>query len=183
MNCLNTLSGPRGLASAARYQTWYHALLRNQRAASSFVAATGRPETQPKERHRLRTNPKKPTSHPSTRKEAAEASKLNHGPLPLNPTLPHRLRIPPHFDPYNTSTHLATFLQNPQKALFGQLGKKDKGPKPPVRDGLDIDIALEMLKTAPKASVSVVNWNQLLSVCGKQRKYNRMFEIYNDVSA
>jgi pentatricopeptide repeat protein len=45
-----------------------------------------------------------------------------------------------------------------------------------------METAEEILKTAPKESVNVAVWNVLLSGFAKERKYQRMFKAFNDVS-
>lgn len=96
--------------------------------------------------------------------------------------LPHRLRIQPHYKPYKTSEHLRAFLDDPKRALFGKRGGRNPDDGRAANPGFELETAEEMIKTAPRQSVNVAVWNQLLTACRDARAHNRMWDLYNDVS-
>ncbi|KAJ9125514.1 hypothetical protein QFC22_000475 [Naganishia vaughanmartiniae] len=88
-------------------------------------------------------------------------------------TLDKRLRIYPGTSPYDASVHLNNFIRN------------ERNPKGHVKAKADnanyLDMAEEIVKTGPRESVNIAVWNVLLSGFGKERKYQRMFKLFNDM--
>jgi pentatricopeptide repeat protein len=88
--------------------------------------------------------------------------------------LERRLRIRPGTSPYDASVHLNNYIRNSRNP-------KSHGSNEAA--GAEyLETAEEILKTAPKESVNVAVWNVLLSGFAKERKYQRMFKAFNDVS-
>ncbi|KAJ9107799.1 hypothetical protein QFC19_002704 [Naganishia cerealis] len=92
---------------------------------------------------------------------------------PVESSLDKRLRIYPGTSPYDASVHLNNFIRN------------GRNPKGHVRNNTDnssyLDTAEEIVKTAPKESINIAVWNVLLSGFAKERKYQRMFKLFNDM--
>lgn len=86
--------------------------------------------------------------------------------------LEKRLRIRPGTSPYDASVHLNNYIRNARAPKHSN--------EPP--DAEYLEVAEEILKTAPKESVNVAVWNVLLAGFAKERKYQRMFKAFNDVS-
>ncbi|KAI5450701.1 hypothetical protein NCC49_002711 [Naganishia albida] len=86
--------------------------------------------------------------------------------------LEKRLRIRPGTSPYDASVHLNNYI------------RKARAPKHGTKEATNADylqIAEEILKTAPRESVNVAVWNVLLAGFAKERKYQRMFKAFNDM--
>ncbi|KAJ9109173.1 hypothetical protein QFC21_000502 [Naganishia friedmannii] len=88
-------------------------------------------------------------------------------------TLDKRLRIYPGTSPYDASVHLNNFIRN---------GRNPKGQAKDIDGNTHyLDTAEEIVKTGPRESVNIAVWNVLLSGFGKERKYQRMFKLFNDM--
>lgn len=85
-----------------------------------------------------------------------------------------RLLIRPGTSPYDASVHLNNFIRNGRNA-------KERGTNDSAKPDY-LDTAEEIVKIAPRESINVAVWNVLLTGFAKERKYQRLFKAFNDVS-
>jgi pentatricopeptide repeat protein len=93
--------------------------------------------------------------------------------VPLSKDSPLELReIPFDYTPYDTSLFIKAYLNRPLPS----------GPQSREVSHQRYNKLESIIKAAPSWTVNTVVWNMLIKQAGVEKRYNKMFELFNDAS-
>jgi pentatricopeptide repeat protein len=83
-------------------------------------------------------------------------------------------QIPFDYDPFQTSAFVQAYLKQGLNKKYSVSGADLSVER--------LDKLYALVQKASKRSVNSVVWNMLIRAFGDAKRYNKMFDIYNDVS-